>query len=177
MSDSQTDKINAAATGIAAQLTLEGIIGVQDTYKVITRIAAGLAEFTATNIPAESSPANSNLQFEMVVSELDPDKAVAPPISLIASKLRSGEMKPEDLIVGDKIICAHCGGEYESMRRHLRTHLMTASQYRDYHNLPEDFPMTGKKFSDHRSKLSIAIRAAVAARKEAAEAENKANAD
>lgn len=55
----------------------------------------------------------------------------------------------------DYIICLEDGKKLKMLKRHLMTHYnMTPEEYRARWNLPADYPMTAKSYSEARSSLA-----------------------
>jgi predicted transcriptional regulator len=46
------------------------------------------------------------------------------------------------------------GKVFKSLKRHLRTHKMTAEQYRAKWNLPRDYPMVAPNYAVARSQIA-----------------------
>ena len=58
-------------------------------------------------------------------------------------------------ITPDFLISLFDGKKYKSLKRHLRTsHNMTPEQYREYFNLPSDYPMVAPNYAAARSALA-----------------------
>lgn len=58
-------------------------------------------------------------------------------------------------ITPDFLISLFDGKKYRSLKRHLRTsHNMTPEQYREYFNLPSDYPMVAPNYAAARSALA-----------------------
>jgi predicted transcriptional regulator len=58
-------------------------------------------------------------------------------------------------ITPDFLISLFDGKKYKSLKRHLRTsYNMTPEQYREYFNLPRDYPMVAPNYAAARSELA-----------------------
>jgi predicted transcriptional regulator len=58
-------------------------------------------------------------------------------------------------ITPDFLISLFDGKKYKSLKRHLRTsYNMTPEQYREYFNLPRDYPMVAPNYAKARSDLA-----------------------
>ena len=58
-------------------------------------------------------------------------------------------------ITPDFLISLFDGKKYKSLKRHLRTsYSMTPEQYREYFNLPRDYPMVAPNYAAARSELA-----------------------
>ena len=58
-------------------------------------------------------------------------------------------------ITPDFLISLFDGKKYKSLKRHLRTsYNMTPEQYREYFNLPRDYPMVAPNYAVARSQLA-----------------------
>jgi predicted transcriptional regulator len=58
-------------------------------------------------------------------------------------------------ITPDFLISLFDGKKYKSLKRHLRTsYNMTPEQYREYFNLPRDYPMVAPNYAAARSALA-----------------------
>lgn len=61
-------------------------------------------------------------------------------------------MKPEDAIKPNEIICLIDGQGRKMLHRHLKSkHGMTPEEYREWFNLPDDYPMTAPGYSKEKS--------------------------
>ena len=55
----------------------------------------------------------------------------------------------------DAVICLECGDAFKSIKRHLNAkHSLTPSAYREKWELPTNYPMVAKAYSDGRSHLA-----------------------
>ena len=57
-------------------------------------------------------------------------------------------------VTADHIVCLEDGKAFKSLKRHLRTHKMTAEQYRAKWNLPADYPMVAPNYAVARSQIA-----------------------
>ena len=60
-------------------------------------------------------------------------------------------------ITTDYLICLDDGKKFKSLKRHLTSLGMTADQYRQKWNLPNDYPMVAHAYSSRRSELAKKI--------------------
>ena len=55
----------------------------------------------------------------------------------------------------EQITCLECGGNFKSLKRHLRTQYnLTPEQYRSKWGLPKDYPMVAPNYASARSRLA-----------------------
>jgi predicted transcriptional regulator len=57
-------------------------------------------------------------------------------------------------VTAEHIVCLEDGKAFKSLKRHLRTHKMTADQYRAKWNLPPDYPMVAPNYAVARSQIA-----------------------
>ena len=57
-------------------------------------------------------------------------------------------------VTTEHIVCLEDGKPFKSLKRHLRTHKMTADQYRAKWNLPRDYPMVAPNYAVARSQIA-----------------------
>ncbi len=60
-------------------------------------------------------------------------------------------------ITSDYLICLDDGKKFKSLKRHLTSLGMTADEYRQKWNLPNDYPMVAPAYSSKRSELAKKI--------------------
>ncbi|TXN75769.1 MucR family transcriptional regulator [Methylobacterium sp. WL18] len=60
-------------------------------------------------------------------------------------------------ITADTLISFEDGKPYKTLRRHLTIRGLTPEAYREKWGLPRDYPMVTATYSDHRSKLALAL--------------------
>ena len=71
-------------------------------------------------------------------------------------------------ITPDHLISLFDGKKYKSLKRHLRTsHNMTPQEYREFWNLPPDYPMVAPNYAKARSELAKTMGLGLQRRKEA----------
>ena len=75
--------------------------------------------------------------------------------ALTAEEKRQPAVSIKKSITPDFLISLFDGKKYKSLKRHLRTsHNMTPEQYREYFNLPRDYPMVAPNYAAARSALA-----------------------
>jgi predicted transcriptional regulator len=57
-------------------------------------------------------------------------------------------------VTTEYIFCLEDGKAFRSLKRHLRTHKMTADQYRTKWSLPRDYPMVAPSYAAARSEIA-----------------------
>jgi predicted transcriptional regulator len=57
-------------------------------------------------------------------------------------------------VTAEHVVCLEDGKTFKSLKRHLRTHEMTAEQYRAKWNLPTDYPMVAPNYAEARSQIA-----------------------
>src|SRR4028119_221454 len=72
-----------------------------------------------------------------------------------AEEKREPAVPVKKSITPDFLISLFDGKKYKSLKRHLRTsYNMTPDQYREYFNLPRDYPMVAPNYAKARSDLA-----------------------
>lgn len=82
------------------------------------------------------------------------------------SKLAPAEIKKS--ITKDGLVSFIDGRTYQTLKRHLTKHGLSADQYKARFGLPADYPMTSPTYSARRSQLAKDIGLGVPARRAAA---------
>ncbi len=73
----------------------------------------------------------------------------------VAEEKREPVVSIKKSITPDFLISLFDGKKYKSLKRHLRTsYNMTPEQYREYFNLPRDYPMVAPNYAKARSDLA-----------------------
>lgn len=73
---------------------------------------------------------------------------VAGPQHVAAVSVRKSLSSP------DHILSMIDGKPYKTLKRHLGTHGLSPEQYRERYNLPRDYPLVAKSYSEHRRKVA-----------------------
>ena len=75
--------------------------------------------------------------------------------AVAAEEKRQPAVSIKKSITPDFLISLFDGKKYKSLKRHLRTsHNMTPEQYREYFNLPREYPMVAPNYAAARSALA-----------------------
>ena len=68
-------------------------------------------------------------------------------------------VKPKNSVRKNDVVCLECGKTYKTLKRHLRTeHGLEESDYKARWDLPKNFKLVAKSYSEQRSKMAKDLR-------------------
>jgi predicted transcriptional regulator len=68
-------------------------------------------------------------------------------------------VKPKNSVRKNDVVCLECGKTYKTLKRHLRTeHGLEESDYKARWDLPKNFKLVAKSYSEQRSQMAKDLR-------------------
>jgi predicted transcriptional regulator len=68
-------------------------------------------------------------------------------------------VKPKNSVRKNEVVCLECGKTYKTLKRHLRTeHGLEESDYKARWDLPKNFKLVAKSYSEQRSQMAKDLR-------------------
>lgn len=120
-----------------------------DTYLELT--AEIISAYVSNNAVPASELYNLIADIHKSLTTLASGEAEAPAEVLIPA------VPIKKSVHADYIVCLEDGKKFKSMKRHLATHHgLTPEEYRAKWDLPSDYPMTARAYSEARSAMAKA---------------------
>jgi predicted transcriptional regulator len=122
-------------------------------------IAPELSLFAASIVSAYASNNKLSSQelTQLIGSTYEALRTVGEPTPSEPETPKADKASIKKSLQADHLTSFIDGRKYKSLKRHLNTHGMTPSEYRERYGLPNDYPMVAPSYSAQRSELAKSL--------------------
>ena len=123
----------------------------EETQSDITALTVQLLSAFVSNNKVSSDSLSELIQSTRAALMEDPAAATAVPAApeyVPAVSIRKSLSSP------DHVLSLIDGRPYKTLKRHLATHGLTPDQYRERYNLPHDYPLVARSYSEARRSVA-----------------------
>ena len=135
---------------MSEQLGIPEKVSALDLTEVTTQLVC--AYVSNNTLPASELPGLVT-QVHSTLSDLSAKPAAE--IKVEEKEVQKPAVPIKKSIKHDVLICLECGGEFKSLKKHLRAaYNMSPEEYRLKWGLPADYPMVAPAYAERRSNLA-----------------------
>lgn len=119
---------------------------------LLTQVFNAISGFAAHEAPSEAEAATPEPAPALIPSPIDENELASTP---------AGPARPapavsieESVSNPDFIVSLITGQKFKTLKRHLHTRGLTEAEYRDRYNLPSDYPLVARSYSETRRQVA-----------------------